>query len=80
MGNCTSAHPFRRGDEDGLESSIRQRNLFKIEDKITFFNRNRCFTSGENPMTLAVGGHNENVVDCLVHSGASVNRKDRFVM
>jgi hypothetical protein len=79
MGACASAYPFRRGDEDGLRRSIRLYEVRDIGDKVNIFNRNRCFTSGESPMTLAAGEGHEVIVARLIHCGASVNRMDRFV-
>ena len=77
MGTCSSSYAFGRGNEDGLRRSIRLYEVREISSKVNVFNRNRCFQTGESPMTLAASEGHEAIVARLVRSGASVNRMDK---
>ena len=76
MGGCSSAN-VRMPQEKRYRRAIK---LYEVAEVMTLtnpLNRNKCFASGELPLTLAAGEGHEAVVQALINGGAEVNRLDR---
>jgi ankyrin repeat protein len=77
MGSCQSSNVLRVPHEKRFRRAIKLYEVAEVESLVNVINRNRCFESGESPLTLAAQEGHEAVVEALVRGGADVNRLDR---
>ena len=73
MGGCASMRPPH---EKRFRRAIKLYEVGEVRSLTNLFNRNRCFESGDTPLTLAALEGHEAVVETLLGSGANVNRID----
>lgn len=73
MGACASVRPPH---EKRFRRAIKLYEVGEVRSLTNLFNRNRCFESGDTPLTLAALEGHEAVVETLLGSGANVNRID----
>lgn len=76
MGGCSSA-TLKVPHEKKFRRAIKLYEVKEVESMTNLLNRNRCFDSGESPLTLAAQEGHEAVVEALIDGGADVNRLDR---
>ena len=77
MGSCQSSNYLRVPHEKRFRRAIKLYEVAEVESLVNIVNRNRCFESGESPLTLAAQEGHEAVVEALIRGGADVNRLDR---
>ena len=76
MGGCTSTS-LKIPSEKKFRRAIKLYDVTEVTSLTNLFNRNKCFESGESPLTLAAQEGHEAVVEVLIDSGADVNMLDR---
>ena len=76
MGQCTSA-ALRIPNEKRFRRAIKLYEVTEVQSLTNLLNRNKCFETGESPLTLAAQEGHEAVVQALVSHGADVNKLDR---
>ena len=62
--------------EKRFRRAIKLYEVAEVESMTNVFNRNRCFESGDSPLTLAAQHGHEVIVEALINAGAHVNRLD----
>ena len=67
---------MRPPHEKRFRRAIKLYEVGEVRSLTNLFNRNRCFESGDTPLTLAALEGHEAVVETLLGSGANVNRID----
>lgn len=77
MGSCQSSNVIRVPHEKRFRRAIKLYEIAEVEQLLNILNRNRCFESGDSPLTLAAQEGHEAIVEVLVNGGADVNRLDR---
>ena len=78
MGGCTSApNSLKLPSEKRFRRAIKLYEVSEVSSLANLFNRNRCFETGESPLTLAAEEGHEAIVQALVRSGADVDKLDR---
>ena len=75
MGACGSN--LRFPNEKEYRRAIKLYEVDEVGSLTNLFNRNKCFESGESPLTLAAREGHEAVVEQLLWGGADANRLDR---
>lgn len=76
MGVCGSSLPMRMPKEKRFRRAIKLYEVAEVQSMTNMFNRNRCFESGDSPLTLAAQQGHEVIVESLLNAGADVNRLD----
>jgi len=79
MGGCGSSVPLpamRMPNEKRFRRAIKLYEVAEVQSLTNVFNRNRCFESGDSPLTLAAQQGHEVIVQSLLDAGAHVNRLD----
>jgi len=78
MGGCgSSAVPaMRMPNEKRFRRAIKLYEVAEVQSLTNVFNRNKCFESGDSPLTLAAQQGHEVIVQSLLEAGADVNRLD----
>jgi len=62
--------------EKRFRRAIKLYEVAEVQSMTNLFNRNRCFESGDSPLTLAAQQGHEVIVQSLLHAGADVNKLD----
>ena len=75
MGGCTSTN-IRLPNEKRYRRAIKLYQVSEVRNLTNILNRNRCFETGESPLTLAAQQGHEAVVEALIWAGADVNMLD----
>ncbi|KAK2156825.1 hypothetical protein LSH36_204g05024 [Paralvinella palmiformis] len=76
MGGCGSTSAIKIPHEKRYRRAIKLYQVTEVKSLTNLLNRNKCFESGESPLTLAAQEGHEAVVQSLVASGADVNKLD----
>ena len=76
MGGCGSTSAIKIPHEKRYRRAIKLYQVTEVKSLTNLINRNKCFESGESPLTLAAQEGHEAVVQSLVVSGADVNKLD----
>ena len=76
MGGCSSTKGLRVPREKRFRRAIKLYEVNEVRSMTNLLNRNRCFESGDSPLTLASKEGHEAVVQELVDAGADVNKLD----
>jgi len=76
MGGCGSSVPVRMPNEKRFRRAIKLYEVGAVRSMTNVFNRNRCFESGDIPLTLATQQGHEVIVQSLLDAGADVNKLD----
>ncbi len=76
MGGCTSA-ALRTPREKRYRRAIKLYEVGEVKSLTNLFNRNKCFDTGELPVTLAAHQGHEAVVQALIRGGADANKLDK---
>ena len=77
MGCTSSVHHFKVPNEKRFRRAIKLYEVSEVASLTNPLNRNRCFESGESPLTLAAQEGHEAVVEVLIKNGADVNKLDK---
>lgn len=78
MGGCHSSKKYLKvPNEKRFRRAIKLYEVSEVESLVNIVNRNRCFETGQSPLTLAAEEGHEAVVEMLIKGGADVNRLDR---
>lgn len=67
---------LRMPKEKRFRRAIKLYEVAEVQSMTNLFNRNRCFESGDSPLTLATQQGHEVIVESLLNAGADVNRLD----
>lgn len=67
---------MRMPKEKRFRRAIKLYEVAEVQSMTNVFNRNRCFESGDSPLTLAAQQGHEVIVESLLDAGAHVNRLD----
>lgn len=76
MGGCTSTS-LKISSEKKFRRAIKLYEVTEVSSLTNLFNRNKCFESGDSPLTLAAQEGHEAVVEALIEHGADVNMLDK---
>ena len=76
MGGCTSSR-MKAPKEKKFRRAIKLYEVDEVQSMTNLLNRNKCFESGELPLTLAASEGHEAVVEKLIKGGADVNKLDK---
>ena len=76
MGGCGSSVPMRMPKEKRFRRAIKLYEVAEVQSMTNVFNRNKCFESGDSPLTLAAQQGHEVIVESLLDAGADVNKLD----
>ena len=72
---CGPSRPFTT--EKKFRRAIKLYEVREVAELTNVLNRNKCFESGDSPLTLAAKEGHEAVVEVLLQGGANVNMLDR---
>ena len=67
---------MRMPKEKRFRRAIKLYEVAEVQSMANVFNRNRCFDTGDSPLTLAAQQGHEVIVESLLDAGADVNKLD----
>ena len=67
---------IRMPKEKRFRRAIKLYEVAEVQSMTSVFNRNKCFESGDSPLTLAAQQGHEVIVQSLLDAGADVNKLD----
>lgn len=76
MGACTSTN-LHLPNERKFRRAIKLYEVGEVKSMTNLLNRNKCFESGDLPITLAAREGHEAVIEELICGGADVNKLDK---